>query len=106
MKIYAESKEENKKLEAVSNFIKTLGLSADSKRYEDSFALTVWSIDDITSKNISDKYIDDMSDNDKEDFLRFAVQQLRSDMVERGWNSLECLYGEFKTLRMQEKYND
>ena len=56
-------------------------------KYEDNFACARWNIDDI--EDIGNLSI--LSYANKISFLQYAENQLRSDMIERGWDSLKTL---------------
>jgi hypothetical protein len=72
-----------------SGIANILGISADVVTCRDAYALTIWSIDDID--DINDDRITAMSEADKKSFMEFAELQLKSDMTERGFDSLETL---------------
>lgn len=102
MRIVAESQAENDILKTVSAFIKKKGYSTRINHYEDSFSLVVWSLDDINSDEILDERVNELSDDEKIDFLEFAERQLHEDMIERGWESLACQFDIYMTRKKDD----
>ena len=53
-----------------------------------SYAICAWSVKDVDEGNITNEKVLDMTDDEKRDFLEYASSQLHSDMVDRGFDSL------------------
>lgn len=89
MKIICTEPNDYKMALALADVACAAGIKADVTCRQDAYTLTIWSIDDVT--NITDKRVNSLSEADKERFMEYAQKQLKSDMVERGWNSLRTL---------------
>ena len=91
MRIHATSVEENEKVHTLAEQLRKEGKYVDVYNYEDSFGIACWSIADL--ENISET--ENWSLETKIAFFENSEKQLTSDMVERGWESLDTLVSMF-----------
>lgn len=93
MRIFAESIQENEMLDEVAAFLKSKGIPHRKNRYEDSFGLIVWSIDDARSCGKKAAY--DMTDEEAVKFLQYANRGLKDALVMSGNDSIADLFDDY-----------
>ena len=91
MRIHATAVEENERVHTLAEQLRKEGKYVDVYNYEDSFGIACWSIADL--ENISET--ENWSPETKIKFFENSEKQLTSDMVERGWESLDTLVSMF-----------
>lgn len=89
MRIICTDAKEESLAEALCCNARAAGFQADVVRRRDSYSLTLWSVGDVEA--MRDERVKTMDIAEKEAFMEFAQKQLKADMTERGWDSLDTL---------------
>lgn len=86
--ILIDDKFNEEELKKAKDILEAAGISVTRIiKYEDNFASTRWSADDVDGIDA----LAHISDASKIEFMQFAENQVRNDMVERGWDSLNII---------------
>lgn len=93
MRIICSSPEDYEIALTLADTARAAGIQADVVPRQNAYALTMWSVEDVGA--MKDERAQNMSDADKEKFLEYAAKQLKEDMTERGWDSLDTLLDMF-----------
>lgn len=93
MRIICTDSKEERLAEALCNTANAAGFQTDIVRRRNAYSLTLWSLDDVDA--MRDERVKTMSAADKEAFMAYAERQLKADMTERGWDSLDTLLDEY-----------
>jgi hypothetical protein len=93
MRIICTKAEESEMARALADVAIANGYETDVKHRQDAYAVMVWSIDDVAV--LRDKRVRSMSAYDRERFMDYAERQLKADMTDRAWESLDIQLGLF-----------
>lgn len=98
MRIICANQAEQEIAKELSTIALSMGCNPDIVARGDAFALTIWSVDDLSA--MRDVRIASMTSAEKIDFMEFSEKQLKTDMTERGWASLDILLDEYFSMRI------
>jgi hypothetical protein len=93
VRIICTKQEDYKLARLLADVAITAEFEADVVVLEDAYALTIWSSDDVSS--LKDERARSMSREERIRFMDYARRQLKDDMTERGWESMNILIGLF-----------
>ena len=93
MRLYAMSPAEDDVIDQMAKELCSKGIVAEAILYEDAFAATIWSIDDLATL----KEAEGWSPEEKIRFMEYAEHGLHEGLVTEGWVCLRDLLENYKT---------